>query len=70
MSVVRMLLFIAVAILGTAALAQSGATGGSGYPNEDYFWIHTQQESWDQVNDVYQAAVDRSASDQRALDDE
>jgi hypothetical protein len=40
------------------------------FPNEDYFWSHTRQESWDRVNRVYQEAVRRFDAEQKRLDDE
>jgi hypothetical protein len=40
------------------------------YPNEDYFWTHSREESWDQINDTYKAVVERHDQQLRRLKEE
>lgn len=65
-------LFLIFALLGCVqfVFAQSEALDGAGYPGSDYFASHTFQQSWTRINEVYQAAEDRFAADQKALDAE
>lgn len=53
-----------------AASAEQPSVAAIEFPNEDYFWTHTRQESWDRVNSVYKEAVRRFDAEQKRLDDE
>lgn len=61
-------------LMPQAAVAQQSGTSAPpslpGYPNEDYFWTHSREQSWEAINNSAKIAASRLDGEQRKLDEE